>query len=1006
MFSLVEKFIDGVDTLIAWLSFSLKQTTETYCQLETADSPTVLVAHNGSLMSVIRIDGSKTLIGSAEFQALHDSLTMGLQTGLSRAGRSIQVVFNYDNQTVGTKIEQIFAPARETAQTLELELNDLFDERVKFLSQYCANEEVYLVLWTKPELLTKEQLDQALKLKGKVLKDNKLSLIKRSQNIFAPIPDLRDPHDSFVKSVLNDLASMEVRAHLLEIHEAVYVMRRLADPDFTSVDWKASLPGDKIPLKAYQNVVQDVSDLFWPSLARQLLPRDAEVQDLRTVIVGDKIYSSIFIDLFPKELKNFNQLFQRTLATRIPWRMSFLIDSDGLKTINFKALLASVLSFTSEQNRLLSDARNLLNEISINTDNAIVRLRVMAIVWAPSNNLQLLRTRASELAKAIEGWGSCDISEISGDPYAGYISSLMGISDHSVATATVAPLTDVVYMLPFTRPASPWEQGALLLRSPDGKLWPFQPGSSAQTTWIDIVYARPGSGKSVLSNTINLALCLSGGLKRLPRIAIIDIGPSSSGLISLLKEALPIEKHHYVTYERLRMTQDYSINPFDTQLGCRFPTAQERSFLVNFMTLLATPLGAVRPYDGISDMVGMIVDELYKNLADANKPYIYTPNIEPVVDAILEEIGFVRDNKSTWWEVTDALFIAGFPHEATLAQRYAMPLMADAASMCRSTMVEDLYGKVIAPTGETLVAAFARMISSAVREYPILSRVTKFDLGDARIVSLDLDEVAKSGGEAADRQTAVMYMLARYILARHYYLTEDVVGDMPEIYQKHHYMRAAELREDHKRLVLDEFHRTSKASAVRDQVIVDMREGRKWRVQVALLSQSLEDFDEAMIEFATAIYIMDAGPAQTLEKSAQVFGLTPTAKLALRTRVHGPREGGATFLAQFFTKEGLNTQLLTLTLGPIELWAFSTTVEDALVRNALYKAISPVETRQVLARLFPSGTVTKEIEKRLNQLREEKGVISANDSASEVEKLVADILREYKINPQMKSLSR
>ena len=78
--------------------------------------------------------------------------------------------------------------------------------------------------------------------------------------------------------------------------------------------------------------------------------------------------------------------------------------------------------------------------------------------------------------------------------------------------------------------------GALLFRSPDGKPWPFQPGSTQQTTWIDLVYARPGSGKSVLSNAINLALCLSGGLTRLPRIAIIDIGPSSSGLISLLKK--------------------------------------------------------------------------------------------------------------------------------------------------------------------------------------------------------------------------------------------------------------------------------------------------------------------------------------------------------------------------------------------------------------------------------------------------------------------------------------
>ena len=149
--------------------------------------------------------------------------------------------------------------------------------------------------------------------------------------------------------------------------------------------------------------------------------------------------------------------------------------------------------------------------------------------------------------------------------------------------------------------------------------------------------------------------------------------------------------------------------------------------------------------------------------------------IEPLVDDILDEIGFVLDEQTTWWEVTDALFLAGFHHEAMLAQRYAMPLLADAAAICRTPVIEDLYGKIKAPTGEPLIQAFGRMISSAVREYPILSRVTEFDIGDARIVSLDLDEVAKSGGDAADRQTAVMYMLARYVLARHYYLTEDSI---------------------------------------------------------------------------------------------------------------------------------------------------------------------------------------------------------------------------------------
>lgn len=1000
----LDPLLDGVDSFLAWLSASLKQTTESYCDLETADTPTVLVAHDGSLVSIIRILGVTTLIGAPEFERLHEGLTQSLQTAFSRAGYALQVLFHYDRQKVSDVLAEILQPAKNTAQRLNLALDDLFQERIKFLSQYCADESVYFVLWTRPTTLAPEQLQRAQKEKMRVIKEKKIPPFRFTQNLIAPIPDLRDTHDAFVRSIMNDLDKLNVAALLLEIHDAVYEMRMIADPEFTDLTWRPSLPGDTVPLKEYNKFRGEVSDVLWPSLARQILPRDAETLDLRTARIGDKIYSSVFIDLLPKDVKPFMSLFQRTVATRVPWRISFFIESDGLRTIKLKSVLASILSFASSENRLLADATNLLQYIQVNTDDAVVRLRVAAVTWAPEGNIPLLRLRAAELAKAIEGWGSCDVSEVSGDAFAGVVSSFLGVTTQSVATPTVAPLSDVIYMLPITRPASPWKTGAQLFRTPDGKPWPFQPGSSEQTTWIDLVYARPGSGKSVLSNTLNLALCLSGGIQRLPRIAIIDIGPSSSGLISLLRDALPVDKRHLAAYHRLRMTPEYSINPFDTQLGCRYPTPQERSFLVNFLTLLATPLGADKPYDGIPDMAGMVVDELYKNLADSGKPYNYTPGVEPIVDGILEEIGFIRDQRTTWWEVTDALFIAGFIHEAMLAQRYAMPLVADAASIVRTPVVEDLYGKIVAPTGESLINAFARMISGAVREYPILSRVTSFDLGESRVVSLDLDEVAKTGGDAADRQTAVMYMLARYILARTYYLTEENVNDMPAQYREYHKANISEIREDPKRIVMDEFHRTSRAQAVRNQVVVDMREGRKWNVQISLLSQSLDDFDAVMVEFATAIYIMDAGPAQTVEKSAKIFGLSDTAKIALRTRVHGPREGGATFLAQYATKAGMNTQLLTITLGPIELWAFSTTVEDATVRNKLYRALGPAEARRVLATLFPGGTVKKLIEKRLANLKEDHGMITDEIKSGMVDRIVEEILTEYSKNPDLKRL--
>jgi len=999
-----DSFFEGVDTFFAWMSTSLKQTTESYCELETADSPTVLVNHDGSLLSMIKIEGITALSGPEEFELLVNGLNNAFQAAMGRPGHALQVFFSHDKQNIVKVIQNIFSPAEATAKRLDLKLDDLFAERLDYLSQYCADEKVYFVLYTRPTNLPADQLKTAGKAKAKMIKDTKAPAFINTQTIFAAIPELRDTHDAYVRSILNDLGTLNIQATLLSSHDAIYAARATADPDFTGDDWRATLPGDKILPREVKNFDGDPSDLLWPSLAKQVIPRDAENIDLRTVKVGNKIYSSIFIDLFPKDIRPFINLFARILPSHVPWRMSFFIESEGLETIKFKGMLASILAFSSAQNRLISDSVNLLKYLKLNTDDVIVRLRVVANTWAPEDDLPLLRRRSSELVKAIQGWGSTDVSEICGDPFAGYVSSLPAVTTKNAAVASVAPLSQVISMLPITRPASPWQTGALLFRTPDGKPWPYQPGSTEQTTWIDLVYARPGSGKSVLSNALNLALCLSGGITRLPRIAIIDIGPSSSGLISLMKEALPANQRHMVAYHRLRMTPDYSINPFDTQLGCRYPTALERAFLVNFLTLLTTPLGATKPYDGMPDLAGMVVDELYKSMADEYNPTPYAPGVEEFIDSILEEVGFVRDSKSTWWEVTDALYSAGFVHEAMLAQRYATPLLADAASICRSPSIEDLYERVTAPTGESLISAFSRMISSSVREYSILSRITSFDIGESRIVSLDLDEVAKSGGDAADRQTAVMYMLARYVMARHYYLTEESLGSIPEQYREYHRERIFEIREDPKRIVYDEFHRTSKSAAVREQVIIDMREGRKWKVQIALLSQSVDDFDPIMIDFATSIYIMDAGPSQAVENTCKIFGLTPTAKAALRTRVHGPRQGGATFLAQYATKHGIHVQLLTLTLGPIELWAFSTTAEDASVRNQLYKHLGPAEARRVLGNMFPDGSVAKIIETRLADMKAKEGLIEEEGKLGIIEQLVNDILDAYSKNPNVSVL--
>ena len=391
-----ESFFDGVDTFFAWLSTSLKQTTESYCDLETADSPTVLVNHDGTLISILKVEGVTALAGAEEFDRLVEGLTNAFQGAMGRPGHALQVFFSHDKQNIKKVIRDIYAQAEATEKRLELSLDDLFNERVNYLAQYCAEERVYFVLMTRPFNLPSDQLKVSNKAKIKMIKEKKAPSFKNSQTIYAAIPELRDTHSAYVRSILNDFDSLNIFAKLLEVHDAVHAIRMTADPDFTADDWRPSLPGDKLAVRELNSFSGDASDLLWPSLAKQVIPRDAETIDRRTLLVGNKLYSSAYIDLFPKDIRPFISLFSRVLPTHIPWRISFFLESEGLSTIKLKGLLSAILSFSSAQNRLISDSVNLLKYLQINTDEAIIRLRVVATTWAPEGDIPLLRRRSSE----------------------------------------------------------------------------------------------------------------------------------------------------------------------------------------------------------------------------------------------------------------------------------------------------------------------------------------------------------------------------------------------------------------------------------------------------------------------------------------------------------------------------------------------------------------------------------------------------------------------------------
>ena len=73
MAGMVNSVLEGIDTILAWFSVGAGQTVSAYCDIQTADSDNVLANHDGSILSVLRIDGVNALIGQDEFKYIHES---------------------------------------------------------------------------------------------------------------------------------------------------------------------------------------------------------------------------------------------------------------------------------------------------------------------------------------------------------------------------------------------------------------------------------------------------------------------------------------------------------------------------------------------------------------------------------------------------------------------------------------------------------------------------------------------------------------------------------------------------------------------------------------------------------------------------------------------------------------------------------------------------------------------------------------------------------------------
>ena len=999
-----------LDSLAAVIGRSaLRKSLDGYCRLVTTEGDNVLVADDGSLVTLFRLEGFRSMPGENEISKAVSDLRLAFSSQLGTPGYSLQFWFSHTPELGAADINRALAVTESVAADTGLDIQDLIDERRRLLPERLTGERCFMALWSRPTLMTRQEAKTSSEKMRKELQG--APQMRNAQWPALATDALVTRHRSFCEAMVREADIVGIEIEPLEVHDALAQIKGVLNPEYliTGERWKAILPGDyaraRMPATVQELKKSDVSNHLWPLLARQLLNEHGEIVDQTTVQLGDTIFSGFDITLGPEVVVQFNDLIRRILDSdqRISWRMSMLIDSGGFQGQVFKETYTNMMTWTARiPNGRIKRAFDKLRQDDGAVDT-VVRWRCSFSAWAPKSQLETLQRHVATLRRTVERWGNCQTDALVGDPMQCVMSSTLGLNAQSTAPAAAASLADAFALAPIARPASPWQQGAVMFRTKDGKLWPYQPGSSKQLGWVDLIVGTPGSGKSVLMNSVNLGVALSrqSGRSRsneglLPRISIIDIGPSSSGLISLIRDSLPVHRRHEAVFHRLMMSEQYSVNPLDLQLCMRTPFEYERAYLVNLLCLICTPDGQDSTYDGISALAGATIDEAYKYFSDSRNPKRYSASDSFEVDAALNELGFEVDSATTWFEITDYLFSKGRYHEAALAQRYAVPTIADLVNISNSEIVREPFRDMKAPTGEDVLKAFQRMVTAACRDYPILARPTRFDVSNARIIAFDLAGVTSKTGPHAKRQTAIMYMVALQTLTSDFWLDADEVKDrdLKEEVRTYHLQRIENNRQMGKRLCVDEYHLTGGLEGFREQMVNFGRLGRKAGVQITLASQLMEDFDMSIQKLSNNFWFCNVPTEESIREIAATYNLTPSVMDEMRG-LRGPIQGkGAPLLTMLKLKSGTYVQHVFNQLGPIEIWALSTTAEDTALRAMLYEGLGSKAARRLLARRFPSGSAKDTIERRLADFEDRGVAIDDKVRGNAIRQLADELLKD------------
>lgn len=995
--SFTDRFVDGIDAILAYAHGAIFKTDpRAMLDLFTTDDDHTFVTKEGVLITLVKVRGITSTMYSEELVAAIEEISAIMGKGLVASGaHDIQISYEFDPDQAEEYARRALYPSRKTAHRLGLgKLMDVvFEEKAAKMAEFCQVENCYIALSSSPASIHKADMKGQVKERAENLKSWP-ETAQAMMNDFA-YPNLRTRHRTMVSTFISSMGRLtslkdvglmmqvaSVRNYLKEVKKAV-------DPD-VAPKWEPRIAADvfkdiRVPVTPKERNPAIFDAAMPPALGDQIFSRTPQTIGLQYAVLGNRIYYPVALSLGPTQPETFDRLVQQASDLRLPFRISFGLKAAGNAVDYINSLLAKTFFWTSNGNNQIKNAYDGLQKYEDQLGGFVPAMYVTACTWAPLKNhysakkgevaydLEQINERAAKLNRILQSWGGCQTTDAFNAPIEGVLSTQAGLYNRPLGGVLAPPMNHAIGMSPLFRPTTSWETGNVLLRTGDGRFLHYEQTSSKQNAWVTLLVGPMGFSKSTTLNTLNLLYLMNPSQEQeMPFLRSMDIGPSSRSIIDLVQASSRPGQEHVAQYIRIQNSTDYQVNPFDTPLGVEFPLPNHSNYLINFISTICYSMEADKVTAArLPGLVATLLKKLYKSYASSknggDRARTYYRRANPLVDEMVDLFGIDYDELTTWHEIRDALFAHGKEgvRAALIAHRKAMPILGDLIGIASSDEVRQDYPDIIG--GVSLIDLFNRSIREAMELYPILQGETRFELGEARVISLDMEDlVPREQTQRGYWQASVAFFIGYNLLTSDFFFHRDYLKFIPKGYLRYHSAKVRALETARKRFSMDERQRFANIGTAQQQVDSLIAEGRKNFIDIQVASQLFEHHTEQSIKLASTIIILGAGnmDKEEVENVRTRFSLTPAQMNVLR-KIRKPSSKGAEAMFIWSTGDGTQVHHTYLSEGSVYLWLIATEAVDRSIRNLMYERFARDEALMRLARRFPGGSIKDALQAKL-----------------------------------------